>query len=108
MKKLVAFGLLVATVAFAAPALADGGTLQDRELQKLFEWSGQGANPSGAHQPYDPMIGLALKDRETQKLMQWSAQAADQAAKRTQLAGSGVQQAKPVPPYQEYPGFESN
>jgi hypothetical protein len=45
MKKLVAFGLLVATVAFAGTAFADDGTLQDRELQKLFEWSAQVASP---------------------------------------------------------------
>lgn len=43
MKKLVVLGLLVATVAFAGTALGDSGTLQDRELQKLFEWSAQAA-----------------------------------------------------------------
>ena len=45
MKKLVTLGLLVATVAFAGAAFADGGTLQDRELQGLFEWSAQVASP---------------------------------------------------------------
>lgn len=40
MKKLITLGLLVATVAFGGAAFAgDGGTLQDRELQKLFEGS---------------------------------------------------------------------
>ena len=39
MKKLIALGVLVATVAFAGTAFADGGTLQDRELQALFEES---------------------------------------------------------------------
>lgn len=45
MKKLVTLGLLVATVAFAGTAFADGGTLQDRELQGLFEWSARVASP---------------------------------------------------------------
>ncbi len=46
MKKLVALGLLVATVAFSGTAFAgDGGTVQDRELQALFEWSAQVASP---------------------------------------------------------------
>lgn len=44
MKKLIALGVLVATVALAGTAFADGGTLQDRELQKLFEWSAQVAS----------------------------------------------------------------
>lgn len=48
MKKLVTLGLLVATVAFAGTAFAEGGTLQDRELQNLFQWSAQAAN-SMAH-----------------------------------------------------------
>jgi hypothetical protein len=47
MKKLIAFGLLAATVAFSGAAFAgDGGTLQDWELQKLFEWSAQVAKPA--------------------------------------------------------------
>jgi hypothetical protein len=41
MKRLIVLALLAVTVAFAGTALADGGTLQDRELQKLFEWSAQ-------------------------------------------------------------------
>ena len=41
MKTLVASGLLVALVAFAGIALADGGSLQDWEVQKLFESSAQ-------------------------------------------------------------------
>lgn len=41
MKRLIVLALLAATVAFAGTALADGGTLQDRELQKLFKWSAQ-------------------------------------------------------------------
>ncbi|MGH7362015.1 MAG: hypothetical protein ACREJI_10440 [Candidatus Methylomirabilales bacterium] len=50
MKKLIALGTLVATVAFGGTAFAGegGGTLMDRELQKLFEWSAQAvqaANP---------------------------------------------------------------
>ncbi len=45
MKKLIALGVLVATVAFAGTAFADGGTLEDRELQALFEWSAQVASP---------------------------------------------------------------
>ncbi|HEV8662926.1 MAG TPA: hypothetical protein VGT06_07305 [Candidatus Methylomirabilis sp.] len=44
MKKLITLGLLVATVAFTGTVFADGGTLQDRELQKLFESSGQVAD----------------------------------------------------------------
>ncbi len=45
MKKLITLGLLMATVAFGGTAFAgDGGTLQDRELQKLFEWSAQAAS----------------------------------------------------------------
>lgn len=48
MKKLITLGMVLATVAFAGMAFADGGQLQDRELQKLFEWSAQAvqqANP---------------------------------------------------------------
>jgi hypothetical protein len=44
MKKLITLGLLVATAAFAGTAFADGNTLQDIELQKLFEWSAQAAD----------------------------------------------------------------
>ncbi|MCI0370889.1 MAG: hypothetical protein L0214_05805 [candidate division NC10 bacterium] len=43
MKKLIALGMLVATVAFSGTAFAGDGILQDRELQKLFEWSAQAA-----------------------------------------------------------------
>jgi len=44
MKKLIVLGLTVAVVTFGGAAFAaddDGGTLQERELQKLFEWSAQ-------------------------------------------------------------------
>jgi hypothetical protein len=41
MKKLITLGLVVATLAFAGTAFADGNRLQDQELQKLFEWSAQ-------------------------------------------------------------------
>jgi len=42
MRKLITLGMLVATVVFGGAAFAgDGGTLQDRELQKLFQWSAQ-------------------------------------------------------------------
>lgn len=43
MKKLITLGMLVATVVFAGTAFADDGALQDRELQKLFDWSAQAA-----------------------------------------------------------------
>ncbi|MGH7361326.1 MAG: hypothetical protein ACREJI_06905 [Candidatus Methylomirabilales bacterium] len=38
MKKRIALGILVATVALGGTAFAEGGAL-DREVQKLFEWS---------------------------------------------------------------------
>ncbi len=50
MKKLITLGLLLATVAFAGTAFAgDGGTVQERELQALFQWSAQAARRSIAH-----------------------------------------------------------
>lgn len=53
MKKLITLGLLLATVAFGGTAFAgDGGALQDRELQKLYEWSAQVAKPAGPVPPY--------------------------------------------------------
>ncbi len=47
MKKLITLGLLVATVAIAGTAFAEGGTLQDIELQKLFGGSAQAASTAG-------------------------------------------------------------
>lgn len=45
MTKVITVGLLVMPLAFGAPVFAgEGGTLQDRELQKLFEWSAQVAD----------------------------------------------------------------
>ena len=103
MKKLIALGLLGALVAFAGTALADGGTLQDRELQKLFEFSAQAAPSAGPVVPAAEIYGLL--DQEVRELMQWSAQAADQA---TLTAGPGARPTKPVPPYMEYQGLDSN
>ncbi|MCI0371728.1 MAG: hypothetical protein L0214_10175 [candidate division NC10 bacterium] len=79
MKKLVSTGLLLATLALAGTTFAgEGGMLQERELQKLFEWSAEAfkrvnpgehtANPGG------------------------------------QAAGPGAQPTKPVPPVLEHRG----
>lgn len=45
MKKLITLGMLVAAVAFAGTAFADGHghTLKDMQLQELFAWSAQAA-----------------------------------------------------------------
>lgn len=103
MKKLVAFGMLVATVAFAGTASADGGSLQDRELQKLFEFSAQAPQSASPVAPAAEIYGLL--DQKVRQLMQWSAQAADQA---TLTAGPGARPTTPVPPYMEYQGLDSN
>lgn len=99
MKKLVALGLLVAMAAFAGTAFADGGTLQDRELQKLFEFSAQAPQSAGPVAPAAEIYGLF--DQRVQGLMEWSAQAADQ---RTLTAGPGVGPSRGIPPVLEYQG----
>lgn len=87
MKKLVTLGLLVATVAFAVPALGDGGSLQDQEVQNLFTWSARAPQSTKPAPPYQAYPGY---------------RAPEQAA---QSAGSAAKATKPVPPYQEYPGY---
>jgi hypothetical protein len=101
MKKLVAFGLLVATVAFAGTAFADGGTLQDRELQKLFEFSAQAPQAAGPVAPAAEIYGLL--DQTVRELMEWSAQATDQV---TLTAGPGAGPTKLVAPVLEYRGSD--
>ncbi|HEV8661867.1 MAG TPA: hypothetical protein VGT06_01805 [Candidatus Methylomirabilis sp.] len=101
MKKLVAFGLLVATVAFAGTAVADGGTLQDRELQKLFEFSAQAPQSARPVAPAAEIHGLL--EQEVRELIQWSAQAA---AEATLAAGPGAGASREIPPVLEYRGSE--
>jgi hypothetical protein len=103
MKKLVALGLLGALVAFAGTALADGGTLQDRELQKLFEFSAQAAPSAGSVVPAAEIYGLL--DQEVRELMQWSAQAAD-ADQATLTAGPGARPTREIPSVLEYRGSD--
>lgn len=76
MKKLVALGLFIATVAVAGTAFADGGTGHDRQVQELMQWSNQVADAAKAA-----------------------------AQQKAQTAGPGAQLTSPVPPYQEYPGY---
>jgi hypothetical protein len=101
MKKLVALAVLVATVAFAGTAFADGGTLEDRELQKLFEFSAQAPQSAGPVAPAAEIYGRA--DQAVRELMQWSAQAASQV---TLTAGPGTRSISQVPPVLEYRGSD--
>lgn len=79
MKTLIEIGLLVATLAFARTAFAgDGGMQQDRELQKLFEWSAE------AFKPANP--GAQLPNPGARAV------------------GPGGQPTKPVPPVLEHRG----